>query len=78
MIASFLVVLGAGFNLKEKLFIPFAWLPKATVQAAIGAAAFDMATKAMAAAKVTLAEEIGEFHDQGDNVKKRILLINSN
>jgi len=73
MIASFLVVLGAGFNLKEKLFIPFAWLPKATVQAAIGAAAFDMATKAMAAAKVTLAEEIENFNASAPNATYPVL-----
>ena len=32
------------FFLKEKLFIPIAWLPKATVQAAIGSLALDAAT----------------------------------
>ncbi|KAI5609279.1 sodium/hydrogen exchanger 9B2-like, partial [Silurus asotus] len=37
------VVLFAGFNLKEKIFISLAWLPKATVQAAIGSTALDMA-----------------------------------
>ena len=31
--------------MKEKLFIALAWLPKATVQAAIGGVAFDAATK---------------------------------
>lgn len=29
---SFLVVVGAGFSLLERLFIAIAWLPKATVQ----------------------------------------------
>ena len=37
------VVFGAALNLKEKLFIGFAWSPKATVQAAIGSIALDMA-----------------------------------
>ena len=32
MVASFLAVFGLGFTWKEKFFIPFAWLPKATVQ----------------------------------------------
>ncbi|KAL8591353.1 hypothetical protein ACOMHN_052619 [Nucella lapillus] len=41
---AFLAVFGTNLNTKEKLFIPFAWLPKATVQAAIGAVAYDMAT----------------------------------
>ncbi|XP_072525940.1 sodium/hydrogen exchanger 9B2 [Salminus brasiliensis] len=40
---TFLMVLGVGFNKKEKLFISLAWLPKATVQAAIGSTALDMA-----------------------------------
>lgn len=30
--AAFFAVFGTALNLKEKLFIPFAWLPKATVQ----------------------------------------------
>ncbi|KAL0970522.1 hypothetical protein UPYG_G00243200 [Umbra pygmaea] len=37
------VVLFAGFTLKEKLFIAVAWVPKATVQAAIGSTSLDMA-----------------------------------
>ncbi|XP_073495301.1 sodium/hydrogen exchanger 9B2 isoform X2 [Phyllobates terribilis] len=32
-----------GFNMKEKVFISLAWMPKATVQAAIGSVALDMA-----------------------------------
>ncbi|KAJ8269651.1 hypothetical protein COCON_G00122580 [Conger conger] len=40
---TYCMVLFAGFNLKEKLFIALAWLPKATVQAAIGSKALDMA-----------------------------------
>uniref|UniRef100_A0A3B3WMC9 Cation/H+ exchanger transmembrane domain-containing protein n=1 Tax=Poecilia mexicana TaxID=48701 RepID=A0A3B3WMC9_9TELE len=40
---TFVCVLHAGFNLKEKVFIALAWMPKATVQAAIGSTALDMA-----------------------------------
>ncbi|XP_071760402.1 sodium/hydrogen exchanger 9B2 isoform X2 [Centroberyx gerrardi] len=40
---TFVCVLCAGFNLKEKIFIALAWMPKATVQAAIGSTALDMA-----------------------------------
>ncbi|KAJ8416581.1 hypothetical protein AAFF_G00358690 [Aldrovandia affinis] len=40
---TFVMVLFAGFNMKEKMFITLAWLPKATVQAAIGSTALDMA-----------------------------------
>ena len=32
MIVSFFAVWGTDFNMKERFFIPFAWLPKATVQ----------------------------------------------
>lgn len=32
MVVSFLAVFGTNLNLKERLFIPIAWLPKATVQ----------------------------------------------
>uniref|UniRef100_A0A3Q3VZY9 Cation/H+ exchanger transmembrane domain-containing protein n=1 Tax=Mola mola TaxID=94237 RepID=A0A3Q3VZY9_MOLML len=40
---TYVCVLCAGFNVKEKVFIALAWLPKATVQAAIGSTALDMA-----------------------------------
>ena len=32
LIVSFFTVWGTNLNMKERLFIPFAWLPKATVQ----------------------------------------------
>ena len=40
---SYLSVQGAQLNRQERLFIALAWLPKATVQAAIGALALDLA-----------------------------------
>uniref|UniRef100_A0A5F9CWH4 Solute carrier family 9 member B2 n=1 Tax=Oryctolagus cuniculus TaxID=9986 RepID=A0A5F9CWH4_RABIT len=43
ILATYLMVCFAGFNIKEKIFISFAWLPKATVQAAIGSVALDTA-----------------------------------
>ncbi|TRY82929.1 hypothetical protein DNTS_027924 [Danionella cerebrum] len=43
LLVTFAVVLRAGFNLKEKVFVALAWMPKATVQAAIGSTALDMA-----------------------------------
>ncbi|XP_070786264.1 sodium/hydrogen exchanger 9B2 [Enoplosus armatus] len=43
LLVTFLLVHFGGFNLKEKFFIAVAWLPKATVQAAIGSKALDMA-----------------------------------
>ncbi|XP_034298086.1 sodium/hydrogen exchanger 9B2-like isoform X1 [Pantherophis guttatus] len=43
IVATFLLVSGSGFHWKEKLFIALAWIPKATVQAAIGSVALDTA-----------------------------------
>ncbi|XP_054457514.1 sodium/hydrogen exchanger 9B2 isoform X2 [Anoplopoma fimbria] len=43
LLVTFLLVHYGGFNLKEKFFIAVAWLPKATVQAAIGSKALDLA-----------------------------------
>ncbi|XP_028998806.3 sodium/hydrogen exchanger 9B2 [Betta splendens] len=43
LLVTFLLVHFGGFSLKEKVFIALAWLPKATVQAAIGSKALDMA-----------------------------------
>ncbi|XP_061768931.1 sodium/hydrogen exchanger 9B2 isoform X1 [Nerophis ophidion] len=43
LLATFVLVHCAGFVLKERLFIAIAWLPKATVQAAIGSKALDTA-----------------------------------
>ncbi|XP_063012498.1 sodium/hydrogen exchanger 9B2-like isoform X2 [Melospiza melodia melodia] len=43
IIATFLMVSFAGFNFKEKVFVSLAWIPKATVQAAIGSLALDTA-----------------------------------
>merc|ERR1712025_916214 len=36
MIGTYTAVLGGALNVKEKIFMAFAWLPKATVQAALG------------------------------------------
>ncbi|XP_070544796.1 sodium/hydrogen exchanger 9B2-like isoform X2 [Ptychodera flava] len=43
MTVTFFIVLRSGLNIKERLFIALAWLPKATVQAAIGSIAYDTA-----------------------------------
>lgn len=32
ILTSFVVVMGAGLTIKERLFVAMAWLPKATVQ----------------------------------------------
>ncbi|OXB56677.1 hypothetical protein ASZ78_013123 [Callipepla squamata] len=43
IVVTFLMVCFAGFNFKEKVFVSLAWIPKATVQAAIGSLALDTA-----------------------------------
>ena len=47
----------AGLTLKERLFVAIAWLPKATVQAALGSLALDAAREANAAPDVILLGE---------------------
>ncbi|XP_033644443.1 sodium/hydrogen exchanger 9B2-like [Asterias rubens] len=54
LIATFLAVCRAKMNLKEKIFISLAWLPKATVQAAIGPVALDTAIKHQAGEEFVL------------------------
>ena len=48
LIISQLAVLGGDLSLKERLFVALAWLPKATVQAAIGPIALDKAKHLLA------------------------------
>ncbi|XP_061407206.1 sodium/hydrogen exchanger 9B2-like isoform X1 [Lethenteron reissneri] len=43
LLVTFGAVGCAGLNVREKLFVSLAWLPKATVQAAIGSVALDVA-----------------------------------
>jgi len=48
LLISQLAVLGGDLNMKERIFVSFAWLPKATVQAAIGPYALDKAKNLLA------------------------------
>ncbi|XP_071453538.1 sodium/hydrogen exchanger 9B2-like [Hetaerina americana] len=45
MVTTFCAVFGSRFNLKEHLFISIAWIPKATVQAALGPTALNLVEK---------------------------------
>jgi len=40
-IGTFTCLIGQGFTTKERAFFAFAWVPKATVQAAIGGIVLD-------------------------------------
>merc|ERR1712083_644739 len=46
MVGTYFAVCGGDLNVKEKIFMAFAWMPKATVQAALGPIALDMARRA--------------------------------
>jgi len=48
LIVSFCAVMLGDLNLKERIFVALAWLPKATVQAAIGPLALDKAKQTLA------------------------------
>jgi NhaP-type Na+/H+ or K+/H+ antiporter len=48
LVVSYGAVLGSGLTARERLFVALAWLPKATVQAAIGGLALDKAKEALA------------------------------
>ncbi|XP_063611822.1 sodium/hydrogen exchanger 9B2-like, partial [Penaeus indicus] len=59
MTTSFLVVMGGNLNIKERLFVALAWVPKATVQAAIGSQALDFAQKSEAGPEIVrLGEQV--------------------
>eukprot|EP00088_Acartia_fossae_P039215 TRINITY_DN4080_c0_g1_i4.p1 TRINITY_DN4080_c0_g1~~TRINITY_DN4080_c0_g1_i4.p1 ORF type:complete len:584 (-),score=105.68 TRINITY_DN4080_c0_g1_i4:743-2494(-) len=47
IVVSYLAVMGGNLTHKERFFISLAWLPKATVQAAVGPLALDLANKAI-------------------------------
>lgn len=51
---SYLSVSGAGFSQPERRFVALAWLPKATVQAAVGALALDLARQYQAGTQAEL------------------------
>ncbi|KAL4240467.1 Sodium/hydrogen exchanger 9B2 [Mactra antiquata] len=58
LIVSFFAVFGTDLNLRERFFIPIAWCPKATVQAAIGALAMDKAREMGSVEGVELGKQI--------------------
>ena len=45
MVGTYFAVSCGTLNTKEKIFMAFAWMPKATVQAALGPLALDRAKK---------------------------------
>jgi len=61
IVVSYLAVLGGELTHRERLFVALAWLPKATVQAAIGPLALDMAKNALKAAEESGVEDLAPF-----------------
>ena len=45
MVGTYFAVCGGELTVREKIFMAFAWLPKATVQAALGPVFLDMVLK---------------------------------
>ena len=48
MVGTYFAVAGGELNVKEKVFMAFAWMPKATVQAALGPIFLDNVKKQIA------------------------------
>ncbi|XP_065223902.1 sodium/hydrogen exchanger 9B2-like isoform X4 [Planococcus citri] len=58
IIACSVVVLGANLNFKEIIFVNLAWLPKATVQAALGPVALDLANRSRQQDSIQWAQDV--------------------
>ncbi|XP_018017023.1 sodium/hydrogen exchanger 9B2-like [Hyalella azteca] len=59
VVTTFFVVLGSGLNIRERFFVVLAWLPKATVQAAVGSTALDYAVRIGAGVhEIALAKQV--------------------
>ncbi|BFZ03687.1 hypothetical protein BsWGS_06726 [Bradybaena similaris] len=58
MVVAYLTVVRTDLSVKERIFIPFVWFPKATVQAAIGAIAYDTALEKGATDLIPLGKQI--------------------
>nr|CAD7194577.1 unnamed protein product [Timema douglasi] len=59
VLVCFLVTLGGTLNFKERFFVTIAWFPKATVQAALGPVALDIARKQSMSDEIqTLASQV--------------------
>ncbi|CAL1543252.1 unnamed protein product [Lymnaea stagnalis] len=58
VLVAWLTMLKTDLNMKERFFVPIAWIPKATVQAAIGAVAYDTAVERGATDLIPLGKKI--------------------
>ncbi|XP_063231962.1 sodium/hydrogen exchanger 9B2-like isoform X2 [Bacillus rossius redtenbacheri] len=58
LLLSLASAMGGNLNWKEKLFVSIAWFPKATVQAALGPVALDMARAAQSPESVAHADKV--------------------
>ncbi|XP_018017021.1 sodium/hydrogen exchanger 9B2-like, partial [Hyalella azteca] len=61
-LSTFFTMLGSGLNIRERFFVAIAWLPKATVQIALGSTALDYAIRYGAdVGDVALAKQVQTF-----------------
>ena len=58
ILATFLSVSFTSFEIKEKVFLCVTWIPKATVQAAVGSIALDLAREANNSNYIALATNV--------------------
>lgn len=58
MLATYFSVTFNSFETNEKLFLCIAWIPKATVQAAVGSMALDLAREANNAEFIKIATSV--------------------
>lgn len=67
MVGTYVAVMGGELNVKEKIFMAFAWLPKATVQAALGPIFLDN-VKALNAADFEQLGDQAEWLQMGNDI----------
>ncbi|XP_063713535.1 sodium/hydrogen exchanger 9B2-like [Symsagittifera roscoffensis] len=66
-LATFLSVACAGLNIRERVFVAIAWIPKATVQAAMGSIPLDIAREQYETAKLNFdSQHFGNVSDSAN------------
>ena len=68
MVGTYFAVCGGELTMREKIFMAFAWLPKATVQAALGPVFLDMVLKLNDGDWETLSADKDEWNAMGNDI----------
>ena len=74
-VVTYFSVFGAKLDHREKVFVSLAWIPKATVQAAIGPLALDMANAALINASENILEHDKSILDKRVELGKQLLTM---